>query len=1433
MFINKYKYVNFVYGDNKNRIMTGDAFEPLGKNMQVEATNTAGKSISIITLLQAIVPLVDTDKNSLDVFTNKEPVYMLIEWVSEDNTRVLTGVGIERKQQNFSEDDKRQEKSKLFDIITFIVEYDRPNKFDLDNIEITYEKEDKLYCKSISEVCGMFDRCTEKVPGVKFMKLYKKSYLKDYKEKLEEFGIFPEEWSSVIAKLNIGESALTKYYEENNTTEKLIKNLIIPTIEESIENLKNYSFIKDIQDSLKKYREFAKEHRNEIEEYDSLSKMKEKLEGVINATESRITLEGSEESLKIKFGALYNSVMNASSRLDDLKKEKEKNIEALNTKKLEITFHRDSREYLKLETDIKDLKEDISALDGELIEIEALIEKSSGMIALCDLKELSIRRKAIIEDISQLQAEKDKFEKSQGQIMEKLNNLGFSLKTYYAKEITALENKQVENKTKEMKLRSKEASLEAESGTLTNQISQFQLALGKLEAFFEGYNKEEAAILDIYKDASDYIINTLEGKNFDINGLIRATVNIAENFNTDKLRAKEEVDKYKKEYEGLDKKLYEAAFEAKTKGEDRSRLNEELDKFLERKEDLIGRAAKFSLNGANLFKGEIFAQEITELIKQKRIKVDTASEAVKEITKELDFLQGDSNFSLSSAVREEFENLGVPVINGLEWLNKQGLSAEEKLKVYRENPMLIYSLIVTNKELEILKNTTFKIGSSSPIPLLLRENLTDNGIWQLSNNVAESITGRFILFYDSNMLDERLLEEKIKSLKEQQSKLEMSISKLNADVDSLYDLKNSIENFKYDGFYEEKTQGYINDLNKVMVDIVNTENDIKRQMPEIETRIKDKENNIQEYGSLIAKAKEKIQRLNVFNENYCSVYEDNMKKRNSVNESIKNNASAIKLNQEELKKTRKSKEDISSSKERLSERIDNLKSTTAKYASYKSGTIITEELSVLQGMFTELSSNSKAEDINKINRRLSGREEEKNKVDAEVSELDKKVKNRDFDLIMESKEYYESAFHRYSKEERNKSDAKIRKESTCAEKEKTLSESYHKIISNHGKPPLTGDKIMDVNYKEEMLTLDRNLQGVYNDLKEMGELFNKIRVYIEALKDYEGVTYEEENLDIETIQASYNKLKENRAALDGEIKAAIDKLMKAQSELAPYLSGDRIEVYNTIVGMTDFHDKKDFCTNVFIATEGELDRLLARKMEMEGEKEYIYNTIKDYVDEVMKGIKMLNSIARINRERLMKITLKDENIDYNEIKNIIDSVASNDNLNINSLITTYYLLEVVAKIKRIQIEIMKYELYNSSLKDWDSLKASSTGAQKFCISFTLLAVLLEYKRFDEKHPERNSLGKVLIMDNPFGEISENTLLKPIFELAEKLKIQIISYTHIQNQAIRDRFDKIYLLKVNRTVSGREIVRLETYKDTVNERASANPFFAEQVAFDSI
>jgi len=69
--------------------------------------------------------------------------------------------------------------------------------------------------------------------------------------------------------------------------------------------------------------------------------------------------------------------------------------------------------------------------------------------------------------------------------------------------------------------------------------------------------------------------------------------------------------------------------------------------------------------------------------------------------------------------------------------------------------------------------------------------------------------------------------------------------------------------------------------------------------------------------------------------------------------------------------------------------------------------------------------------------------------------------------------------------------------------------------------------------------------------------------------------------------------------------------------------------------------------------------------------------------------------------------------------------------------------------------------------------------------------------------------QVLLMDNPFGPISPEHLLNPLFEIAKKHRTQLICLSDLKQNSIMNCFNLIYMLKVwTSAIGGNEYLKFE-------------------------
>ena len=148
------------------------------------------------------------------------------------------------------------------------------------------------------------------------------------------------------------------------------------------------------------------------------------------------------------------------------------------------------------------------------------------------------------------------------------------------------------------------------------------------------------------------------------------------------------------------------------------------------------------------------------------------------------------------------------------------------------------------------------------------------------------------------------------------------------------------------------------------------------------------------------------------------------------------------------------------------------------------------------------------------------------------------------------------------------------------------------------------------------------------------------------------------------------------------------------------------------------------------------------------------------------------------------------------------------------------LLNVYLGNSNIPVKVFKIDLnmQNSSLKTWEDAVRENSGGEKFVVYFSVLSALMAYTRsrtLEAAGAEEDKDSSVLVMDNPFGPISSEHLLDPLFEIAKKHRTQLICLSDLKQNSIMNCFNLIYMLKVRSSAIGsneylkfEELIRVE-------------------------
>lgn len=143
---------------------------------------------------------------------------------------------------------------------------------------------------------------------------------------------------------------------------------------------------------------------------------------------------------------------------------------------------------------------------------------------------------------------------------------------------------------------------------------------------------------------------------------------------------------------------------------------------------------------------------------------------------------------------------------------------------------------------------------------------------------------------------------------------------------------------------------------------------------------------------------------------------------------------------------------------------------------------------------------------------------------------------------------------------------------------------------------------------------------------------------------------------------------------------------------------------------------------------------------------------------------------------------------------------------INKYMSSWEILNVISDLSKLVIEAYKVDINinNSQYKTWEQVMKENSGGERFVSFFAVLAALMSYTRTSGRNQDdyvRNRDTKVLIMDNPFGPISSEHLLKPLFEIAKKYNTQLICLTDLKQNSILNCFNLIYMLKIRTSTLG--------------------------------
>lgn len=1436
--INRIRIINFSYNSNNRHIIdeTFDFYQ--GENALLNLTNGGGKSVLVQLLLQPIIPNTKLMSRRIEDFFKgkKTPSYILIEWKLEDKGGyLLTGIALANRETQVREQDDANNSLKYF---TFTSNYRESNLFDIENIPLLKKVNEKIYIEDFKEARKLIS-AKEKDQNLQ-VKLFMDEDGIEYRKHLESFNIIQDEWKSIILKINESEGGVIEIFEKCKTSQQLMNDWIIKSIEKVVnkedrDQKKLEQMLENLVEEMISNEQFIYEKEVYQEFLKKSDEYLNKLNELVKSLDKEKTLES---SIVRMYYYLKCEINKMSEKIDG------ENDRILNSEKelKRIDLEERSKDYY----DRFENAENLTKLYNEEDEKLRLFRGKINLISSEILIEQAAREYGNIKKLGQIiagiKAEIEKIKNSSDN-KEEIRNLEYSLKLAYEKILEQSKEKSSEISEKLKDLDSDILKCVNNINELDEKNNDLQNKKGSLEGEIKIFQKYEERIK---KELELRYVRNLLGeieKGFKDNYISLLDLKLV-NLNNEKVNINSKIENLKEKIPQIAESIIELRESNKKNAIDYTRIKLKIEEYYSIEKSLKPIFEKYDMDFKKLFNHKenqsFLKDKISELQKIER-DLDLDVRTIKENITSLK----NGTLHVSKEFRELLINKDIVFETGENYLRKQ--SEVIRGRLVKGNPILPFAFILYEEDIAKLKEINIELNINQIIPLLSYSDINQN--YTADGNMVQVLNKlQFMCLYDNKMIDSDNLDSYLKELGRKHEGAKEQLDHYRGELESAAEDMHLLKQFNFDKDYiydleteEEKIKDQTNSIEAEIKELVNQQASISENLNKFNSRIT-------EVNGLLTKLDENKSKINEFIEEdeiylqnkqlskYCSDSLENIKKeKNNINADIK------KLRDEKLKFVK------------YQSQVDSkIEDTSKSLQLYKNAEMGIQIHDAAENMEIRLKTFK-----NNITSSLESLESEYKFKQDELKEKEDTLKSYN----LEESQYIDK---NYDYENLNELQIKLSKlkeeekhsDKSCRDAEGRLREAKAKLETAQAEVK----KLAEAPMEPQLIKLNFDARRKEEN-KTISNSKNKIIEFNANISDYKNITYRiEENVDIKKyeVNAEYNikhsvsedykeSIKELKY-LDQENKIFEKSINNFYYNIKANYKSKNIHIENIFAGLDPLiegaqNDKnKYYYLGERILNNNESLNKLIRACEQrlsnleKNKNDMIQHSLlhaKQVYDEVQK-IAENSSIKLEGRTRpipMLKIVMAPigETAEENSskmkvyIENCV-SIIKNDmkedkkteeiRKKISKYMSTKELLNVLSDLGKMTIYAYKIDINekNSDYKTWEQVMKENSGGERFVSFFAVLVALMSYTRISMKFEDdyqRNKDTKVLIMDNPFGPISSEHLLKPLFKIASKYNTQLICLTDLKQNSILNCFNLIYMIKIRQNVFGtNEYIQLE-------------------------
>lgn len=343
-------------------------------------------------------------------------------------------------------------------------------------------------------------------------------------------------------------------------------------------------------------------------------------------------------------------------------------------------------------------------------------------------------------------------------------------------------------------------------------------------------------------------------------------------------------------------------------------------------------------------------------------------------------------------------------------------------------------------------------------------------------------------------------------------------------------------------------------------------------------------------------------------------------------------------------------------------------------------------------------------------------------------------------------------------------------------------------------------------YRDACDSVHKACEAYREEVSRQKTAYNKGDATIQGILATETYTFTKPSAELALEEAKASHLQHQRQiqSLNNLIQKYDSNLKAIQDEFSNICG----TVLNIVKQALDNAKRLSDMSTVQLE-EGESKKRMLRFKSFENAIEGGDSRVTQYLEDNVRAMAQRQHEATENREKVIQ-TVKERVKKELSLRNLMNRYVGKD---------------------KMQIEVYKIEKNYSRMVSWEEAVGNS-GGEKTVTFFAVISTLMAYS--DERAGKDDGIrhDQLILLDNPFAQMSSQHLVNAMQAIARKNRIQLICLTALRETNILKAYDIVYYLSV-KLENNKERVKIDRVEGLNSEEVVDGIFLSQRVEQQSL